>query len=185
MRSARSVARRRSAISAKITRSSSTWFSIVRRQGPYFCSLGKPQPRKISGGMLTVLFTSGRSSASRASSVTPKTTCRMTSRVSAFIRSSDSNGSPSRQRPHLGLGQPGDHVLVAAQRVAVERRHQQLAGALVLAGVDEQQRVLAHHRAEDRVALAGVEDLGVAREDLLDVLGPVEDHEVVGPRAGS
>ena len=127
--------------------------------------------------MLTVRLTSGRSSASRASSVTPKTTCRITSRVSAFIRSSDSNGSSALPAADLGLGEAGDQVLVAAQRVPVERRHQQLAGALVLGGVDEQQRVLAHHRAEDRVALAGVEDLGVTREDLLDVLGPVEHDE--------
>ncbi len=56
--------------------------------------------------MLTVLFTSGRSSASRASSVTPNTTWRMISRVSAFIRSSDSNGSPSRQRPTSVLANP-------------------------------------------------------------------------------
>ena len=66
--------------------------------------------------------------------------------------------------------------------MAVEGRHQQLAGALVLAGVLEEQRVLAHDRAEDGVALAGVEHLGVAGEDLLRVLGPREQHERPAPR---
>jgi hypothetical protein len=66
--------------------------------------------------------------------------------------------------------------------VAVERRHQQRAGALVLRAVLEEQGVLPHDRAEDRVALACVEHLGVAREDLLGVLGPREEHE--GAAAG-
>ena len=128
--------------------------------------------------MLTVRLTSGRSSASRASSVTPNTTWRMISSVSAFIRSQRLERHVRLPAADLGLGESGDQVLVAAQGVPVERRHQQPAGALVLSRVDQQQRVLPHHRAEDRVALAGVEDLGVAREDLLDVLGPVEHHEV-------
>ena len=37
--------------------------------------------------------------------------------------------------------------------------------------------MLAHDRAEDRVPLAGVEDLGVAGEDLLGVLGTREQHQ--------
>ena len=47
--------------------------------------------------MLTILLTRGRSWASRLSSVTPKTTRRITSRVRAFIRSSERNVEPGRQ----------------------------------------------------------------------------------------
>ena len=88
-------------------------------------------------------------------------------------------GPPGR---HLGPGQLGDQLGVPAQCGAVERRHQQLAGPLVLAAVLEQQRVLAHDRSEDRVALAGVEDLRVAGEDLLRVLRAGEEHQ--RPAAG-
>ena len=37
--------------------------------------------------------------------------------------------------------------------------------------------MLAHHRPEDGVALAGVEDLGVTGEDVARVLGPREQHD--------
>jgi hypothetical protein len=85
----------------------------------------------------------------------------------------------------LLAGQSADDRLVAPQRGAVERRHQQLASALVLDGVLEQQRVLAHDGAEDRVGLAGVEDLRVAGEDLLGVFGPREQDQRRPLRHGS
>ena len=147
------------------------------RHGPNRCSAGSAQPSSTAGLTLTVALTRGRSAASRFSSVTPKTTRRITSSVSTFIRSWERNGWPSGQCATSSRREVGDQLLVAAQRVAVERRHQQLAGPLVLGAVLEQQRVLAHDRAEDRVALAGVEDLGVAREDLLRVLGPGEEDQ--------
>ena len=56
--------------------------------------------------MFTVLFTSGRSSARRTSSVTPKTTWRITSRVRAFIRSSERNASPGVQLSTSVLASP-------------------------------------------------------------------------------
>ena len=127
--------------------------------------------------MSTVALTSGRSFASRSSSATPKTTRRITSSVSAFIRSRLRNSTPGRQVATSSRAICGDVLLVAGHRRLPERRHQQLAGALVLRAVDEQQRVLAHDRAEDRVALAGVEDLRVAAEDLLGGLRLVEEHQ--------
>ena len=75
-----------------------------------------------------------------------------------------------------------DQGAVGAQCVAVERRHQQRPGTLVLRAVLQQERVLAHDRAEDRVPLAGVEDLGVAGEDLLGVLRPGEQHQRAAAR---
>ena len=86
--------------------------------------------------------------------------------------------------PVLGLvgGQLRDELAVALERLPVERRHQQLARPLVLHRVLQEQRVPAHDRAEDRVALAGVEHLGVAGEDLARVLGPREEDQ--RPTAG-
>jgi hypothetical protein len=128
--------------------------------------------------MLTVLCRTGRSCASRPSPVTGEDDVR-----------DDLEGQgvhPPERREVFALGPPlhlvadqTDHeVLVASQRATVEGRHQQLAGAPVLRGVDQQQGVLAHHRSQDRVALAGVEHLGIPGEDRLDVLEPVEQDEV-------
>src|SRR5262245_25098139 len=47
----------------------------------------------------------------------------------------------------------------------------------MLIAVGEQQRMLAHDGAEDAVALTGVELVGIAGEDLLDVLGPSQHDE--------
>ena len=53
--------------------------------------------------MLTIFVTLGRSTARRSSSVTPKTTCRMTSSVIAFIRSSVTSVPPSSQESTSAL----------------------------------------------------------------------------------
>ena len=59
----------------------------------------------------------------------------------------------------------------ALDRLAVEGGHHPLAGGQVLLLVEQQHAVLAHDRAEDGVALAGVEGVGRAGEHLADVLG--------------
>jgi hypothetical protein len=83
-------------------------------------------------------------------------------------------GVPPR---HLGARDLLDQAAVPPQRVSVERRHQQRAGPLVLGAVLEQEGVLTHDRPEDGVALARVEHLGIAGEDLLGLLGPREQHQ--------
>ena len=77
------------------------------------------------------------------------------------------------ERPALDLagGDLGHLLLVALHALAVEGRQQQLALADVGLLVEDEDRVLAEDRAQDLVALAGVEDPRVAGEDLLDVLG--------------
>ncbi len=77
------------------------------------------------------------------------------------------------------LGGDRRHRLaVALHALAVERRQQQLALAQMGLLVEDEDRVLAEDRAQDLVALAGVEDLRVAGEDLLDQ-GRVGDHHPV------
>ncbi len=70
-----------------------------------------------------------------------------------------------------------DHRPVAPQRVTEEGRHQQLAGPVVVVPVLEQQRVLAHDRAEHGVALACVEDRRIGGEDLLGDVRAREQHQ--------
>ena len=64
------------------------------------------------------------------------------------------------ERPALDLagGDLGHLLLVALHARAVEGRQQQLALADVGLLVEDEDRVLAEHRLEDLVALAGVED---------------------------
>jgi endonuclease/exonuclease/phosphatase family metal-dependent hydrolase len=93
-----------------------------------------------------------------------------------------------RAQPVRGAGRPaldlagGDrlHLLaVALHALAVERRQQQPALADVALLVEHEDRVLAEQRPQDLVALARVEDPGVAGEDLLDHLGLGDDHPVL------
>ena len=74
-------------------------------------------------------------------------------------------GRPALDLPH---GDLGHRLAVALHPLAVERRQQQLALADVRLLVEDQDRVLAEDRAQDLVALAGVEDARIAGEDLLD-----------------
>ena len=75
----------------------------------------------------------------------------------------------------LAGGDLGHLLAVALHALAVEGRQQQPALADVRLLVEHQDRVVAEDRAQDLVALAGVEDLRVAGEDLLDQLR-VGDH---------
>ena len=113
-------------------------------------------------------------------SVTPNTTRMITSRVSAFIRSSARDFGVGVPLVDLGASEACDEFAVATQRCAVERRHEQAPGAGVLVFIGEQHRVLTHDRSEDLVAFAGVQIARVGGEDFFDVFGPVEHHEVVG-----
>ena len=62
-------------------------------------------------------------------------------------------------------------VAVALHPLAVERGQHQLALAHVLGAVEQQHGVAAHQRLQrSGVRLAGMEGVGVAREDLLDHL---------------
>ena len=81
-------------------------------------------------------------------------------------------------RPALDLlaGDLGHQLAVALHPLAVERGQQQLALFHVRALVEQQQRVLAEHRQQDPVGLAGVEHARVAGEHLLDVLGIGQHH---------
>ena len=94
----------------------------------------------------------------------------MISSVIACIRGRSWYGVPSRPALDLARGDLGHHLAVALHALAVEGRQQQLALADVRLLVEDEDRVLAEDRAQDLVALAGVEDVRVAGEDLLDVL---------------
>ena len=86
--------------------------------------------------MLTVLLTSGRSSASRRL-VGDAEDHPQDHLEGERVHPVEASGtrSPARQRATSSWASSVDQRLVAAQRVAVERRHQQLAGPLVLGAV--------------------------------------------------
>ena len=79
----------------------------------------------------------------------------------------------------LGAGHLRDDPFILLEGGGAERRHQKLAGAFVLKPVQEKHGVGAHHRAEDRVRLARVEDRGVPGEDLSGGVGAGEDRKGV------
>ena len=87
---------------------------------------------------------------------------------------------PERPRADLALGGLAHQVDRLRDALAVEGGELELALAQVLVLVEQQHRVRADERAEDRVALAGVEDLRRAGEDGLDVGRVGEDDEVPG-----
>ena len=87
----------------------------------------------------------------------------MTSSVTACIRGSSSKRLAARPALDLALGHLAHELAVALHPLAVERRQHQLALAHVRALVEQQHRVVADQRQQDHVALAGVEDLRVAR----------------------
>ena len=81
----------------------------------------------------------------------------------------------------LGLGDRGDDAAQRLHPLAVEGRQQQLPLAHVTALVEQQDRVGADDRQQDRAALARVEHLRRGGEDRLDVLGPGHHHEGIDP----
>ncbi len=75
-----------------------------------------------------------------------------------------------------GLFGDGAHDLgIGLHARAVERRQEHAAVAEVLGPVEEDQRAIADQELEAAVGFAGVEDVGIAGEDLLDQLGIGED----------
>ena len=121
---------------------------------------------------------SGRPSrSSRSRSSTPKTARMITSSVIACMLGSTAKRRPARPRRHVPLGHLGHHLAVVAHPLAVERRQQQAALAQVLGPVEQEHRALAEDRRQHHVALAGVEQVRVAGEDLLDRLGIGGHHE--------
>ena len=83
---------------------------------------------------------------------------------------------PVRPAPGLPLCHLAHHVDVALHALPVERGQEKLALRHVLLFVEEQDRVGADHRTQDRVRLARMENLGVAGEDLAHVLRVGEHH---------
>ena len=122
---------------------------------------------------------STRSSVSRSPSPSPNTARRMISSVTACIRGRTRIGVPLGHRAISALAMSAISVAVALHPRPVERREHQLALRHVLGAVEQQQRVLAEDREQDPVRLAGVEQVGIAGEHRLDVVG-VRDHH---PRA--
>ena len=127
--------------------------------------------------MSTTRLTRGRSRASRRSSVTPKTTRRITSRVRRFIRSRARSSSPSYQVARSARATSVTRSPYSRSACPLKAGISSLRARWCSARVLEEQRVLAHHRAEDRVGLAGEEGLGVGGEDLAGVLGAGEQDE--------
>ena len=78
----------------------------------------------------------------------------------------------------LARGDLGHLLAVGLHPLAVEGRQQQLALAHVRLLVEDEDAVVAEDRAQDLVALAGVEDLRVAGEDLFHQLR-VGEHDPV------
>ena len=76
----------------------------------------------------------------------------------------------------LLLRDRADHVAVGLHALAVERGQQRLAVLQVLLAVEQQHAARAEQRLEDVVALARVQHVRVAGEDLLDVVGVTEHH---------
>ena len=85
----------------------------------------------------------------------------------------------------MALGDLAHRLAVGAHPLAVERRQHQPALAHVLGAVEQQHRAGAEDRRQDDVALAGVEQVGVAGEDRLDRLGigGDDDRPLVGRRS--
>ena len=79
---------------------------------------------------------------------------------------------PARE---LLLGRFRHEVAVALHPLAVERRQHELALAHVRGTVEQQHGAAADDRPQDRIALARVQHVGAALEDLLDALR-VGDH---------
>ena len=100
----------------------------------------------------------------------------------SFIDGCTANGLPTGHCDDLLGGELLDDLAVAAHRLAVERGHHPLAGGQVRLLVEQQHRVLAHDRPEDRVALAGVERGRRAGEHLADVLRPGQHDGLPGRR---
>jgi hypothetical protein len=89
---------------------------------------------------------------------------------------------PGRPAPRFRRRDLGDQRPVAAQCGTVEGGHEQPARPRVLGLVGQQQRMRTHDRAQDLIALARVQIVRVAREDLLDVFGAGVHHHAVGER---
>ena len=86
----------------------------------------------------------------------------------------DASGpGPARE---VALGDLGHHRAVVAHPLAVERRQQQPPVAQVLGAVEQQGRARPEDRRQGDVALAGVEQVRVAGEHLLDGDG-VRGHD--------
>ena len=82
----------------------------------------------------------------------------ITSSVTACIRGHSCERA--RPRGQLSTSRPRDlahELAVALHALAVERRQQQLALRHVALVVEQQHRVVAEHRQQDHVGLAGVE----------------------------
>ena len=87
-------------------------------------------------------------------------------------------GLDQAQRPRRDLlrGDLADRLAVGLHPLAVERRQHRLALGHVLRAVEQQHAVRAEQRLEDRVALTRVQDVRVAREHPLDVIGMRHHH---------
>ena len=133
-------------------------------------------PSRLAAGLSMSRSSRARSSR-RSSSSTPKTARMITSSVSACMPGSSSKGSLGRPRVDHAVGGLLDRRLVGAHALPVEGRQHQLALAQVLLAVGQQHRVLAQHRAEHRVGLAGAQLVGRAAEQQLDQVGLEHDHE--------
>ena len=81
-----------------------------------------------------------------------------------------------RPAVELLLGERGDRVAPARERLAVERREHQPPLAQVLGAVQQQDRVRAGERLQHARALAAAEHLGVGGEHALDVRGIGHEH---------
>src|SRR5690606_27726641 len=82
----------------------------------------------------------------------------------------------------LGARDLADERRVRLHPLAAHRRRQEPALAQVRRAVEEQHRVLADERLEQRVRLARVEHVRVAGEDLLHQRGRRREHERAEPR---
>jgi hypothetical protein len=92
------------------------------------------------------------------------------------------DGRAGGPRGHLRLGEPAHEVAVHAHALAVKGGEHHPAAAQVLVLVEQEHGVAADERAEDLVALPGVQPGGVAREDAPHLLGVRDDDErVEGP----
>jgi hypothetical protein len=88
------------------------------------------------------------------------------------------------QRPALDLALSGvrDHLGIARDGLAVERRQQQPALAHVLGSDERQHRARAHDRAQRRLARERRRELGVGGEQRAGVVGVARDDDVFADR---
>jgi hypothetical protein len=77
----------------------------------------------------------------------------------------------------LPRGDRAHHLGQARDLLAVEGRQHEPALGEVRVLVEQDHRVAADQRLEDARAVAGVQDLGGRREDLLDLVGIGQHHE--------